>query len=145
MPVPPLEEWRQRWETDGASRLGVRPVEAKPEGWARFAIDLPFGDERDDDEDFFYLALSYAVDVAALAAILARVDPEVEQPNGTAALHLNLLDTPRGAVTVEGRVIHWQVPTALIDIEATDAEGRLIARALSPYSLRARTPEEASP
>ena len=144
MPVPPLEEWRKRWETEGAQRLGVRPVEARAEGWARFVIDTPFGDERDGDEDFLHAALAYAVDVAALAAVLARVDPDREQPNGTAALHLNVVGTPRGAVTVEGRVVHWEVPAALLEIEAKDAEGRLIARGLSPYSLRARTVEESS-
>ena len=145
MPVPPLDEWRKRWENEGARRLGVRPAAAEPAGWARFVIDLPFGDERDGDEDFFHLALSYAVDVAALAAVLARVDPEREQPNGTAALHLNVVGTPRGAVTVEGRVVHWEVPMALLEVVATDAEGRLIARGLSPYSLRAKAAEEAAP
>ena len=143
MPVPPLEEWRARWETDGARYLGVRPVSADPEGTARFVVDLPFGDER-DDEDFVHAALMYAIDVAALAAVLARVDPDREQPNGTAALHVNVVATPRGAVTVEGRVVHWEVPGALLEVTATDAEGRLIARGLSPYSLRAKAIEEAS-
>jgi hypothetical protein len=143
MPVPSLEEWRKRWETEGARRLGVRPIEAKAEGWAQFIIDTPFGDERDADENFFYLSLSYAVDVVALAAVLARVDPDREQPNGTAALHLNLVAAPRGAVTVDGRVVHWEIPNALLEIEATDSEGRLIARGLSPYSLRAKASDEA--
>jgi acyl-coenzyme A thioesterase PaaI-like protein len=144
MPVLPFEEWRKRWETEGARRLGVRPVSADAEGHARFVIDLPFGDVRDQDEDFLHAALSYAVDVAALAAVLARVDPEREQPNGTAALHLNVVGTPRGAVTVDGRVVHWEVPSALLEVVATDSEGRLIAQGLSPYSLRAKAPEEAS-
>ena len=95
MPVPPLEEWRRALRNEGAQRLGVRPVEARAEGWARFVIDTPFGDERDGDEDFLHAALAYAVDVAALAADLARVDPDREQPNGTAArVHLNVVGTP---------------------------------------------------
>ena len=142
MPVPPPEVWRKRWENEGAARLGVRPVSADPEGVARFVIDMPWDDERDGDEDFFHLALSYAVDVAALAAVIARLDEEREQPNGTAALHLNLVDSPPGAVTVEARVVHWQVPSALVDIEVRDAAGRLVARGLSPYSLRAKVVEE---
>lgn len=143
MPVQPLAEWRKRWENEGAARLGVRPVEVA-EGYARFAIDLPYGDERDGDLDFLNLALSYAVDVAALAAVIAQVDPERELPNGTAALHLNFLEVPSGPVTVEGRVVYWQVPSALIEVAATDADGRLIARGVSPYSLRAKAAEGAA-
>jgi len=142
MPVQPLTEWRQRWENEAAANLNVRPVEAA-EGYARFVIDLPYGDERDGDLDFLNLALSYAVDVAALAAVIARIDPEREQPNGTASLHLNFLDAPAGPVTVEGRVVHWQVPSALIEVVATDADGALIARGISPYSLRAKATEAA--
>ncbi|HRC62420.1 MAG TPA: hypothetical protein PLX85_04270, partial [Dehalococcoidia bacterium] len=113
MPVQPLAEWQQRWENEGAANLKVRPVEVA-EGYAQFVIDLPYGDERDGDLDFLNLALSYAVDVAALAAVIARVDPEREQPNGTASLHLNFLEAPSEPVTVEGRVVYWQVPSALI-------------------------------
>ncbi|MGE0135375.1 MAG: hypothetical protein AB7L91_09820 [Dehalococcoidia bacterium] len=143
MPVQPLAEWRQRWENEGAKHLGVRPVEVA-EGYARFSIDLPYGDERDGDLDFLNLALSYAVDVAALASVIARVDPEREQPNGTASLHLNFLDAPSGPVSVEGRVVYWQVPGALIEVVATGVDGALIARGVSPYSLRAKTPEGAA-
>ncbi|MGE0227090.1 MAG: hypothetical protein AB7I38_09990 [Dehalococcoidia bacterium] len=143
MPVQPIEEWRKRWSEEGVTRLGVRALDVA-EGYAAFEIGLPYGDERDGDLDFLNLALSYAVDVAALGAVIAQVDPEREQPNGTASLHLNFLDVPSGPVTVEGRVVYWQVPSALIEVVAKDADGALIARGVSPYSLRAKTPEGAA-
>ena len=140
MPVPPLAEWRERWTNKDAQRLGVRPDNVA-DGFARFWVDFPWGDERDEDEDFLNHALAYAVDIAALAAVISHLDPEREQPNGTAALHLNFLEPPSGPIAVEARVVHWHVPAALVELVATDTEGRQIARGLSPYSLRARTAE----
>ena len=36
--------------------------------------------------------------------------------------------------------MHWEIPAALLEIEAKDAEGRLIARGLSPPTPCARKP-----
>jgi len=133
MPVPEREAWLARFDTAPARRLGVAP-ESVERGFAAFAIAVPYGDERDDDPLFFATALHYAADIAALSAVIARC--ELEQPNGTASVHLAELAAPRGPVRVWSRVVHWGEYAALLEIAAEDASGALVARGLTGYSLR---------
>jgi hypothetical protein len=126
------------WERFGdgqAGRFGVRVLDAA-DGVSELLIDRPYGDDRDADPWFETVALHYAADVGALVSVLSRLDPEREQPNGTASLHLNLLHDPDGAVRVRAEVVFWSDFEALSELTATDAAGNVVARGLSAYSLR---------
>lgn len=138
---PDLAEWSSRFEAGQAQRFGVRVRTVEP-GFAAITLERPHGDERDRDPLFLSAGLHYAADTAALAAVLAKVDPEREQPNGTASLHLNALASSQGALRVEARVAYWATYEALLEISATDGAGQLVARGLSAYSLR---PKQESP
>ena len=138
MPVPDPDTWRARWASADQHRLGVH-AGVVADGFASFVIDLPYGDERDSDPLFASAALTYAADVAALSAVLARLDEEREQPNGTASLHLNFVRPPSGTVTIEARVSAWGVQDALVECSGRDGEGQLVMQGLVTYSLRART------
>lgn len=90
MAVPDLETWQAGWRSADQQRLGVRPVTIAV-NYAAVAVDLPYGDERDDDPLFATSVLTYVADVVALSAVRAYLDEEREQPNGTASLHLNFV------------------------------------------------------
>lgn len=139
MPVPELEAWRTRWSAPQTRALGVAPATIA-DGTAEFTIGVPYGDERDGDPLFFPAALTYAADIAAVAAVGAHVNPDIEQPNGTASLFLNFVAAPAGAVRVRAEVAHWGAYQALVSITAHDAAGNLVAQGLSGYSLRPRAP-----
>jgi len=136
MPVPDLDTWRARWQTPDEQHLGVRPLSVA-KGHATFAIDLPYGDERDADPLFTTSALTYVTDVSALSAVMAHLD-ETEQPNGTASLHLNYIATPTSAVTVEATVFGQNSTEAIIDIAGREADGRVVLRGLVTFSVRQR-------
>lgn len=139
MPVPELEAWRKRWAAPQTRALGVAPSTIA-DGIAEFTITVPYGDERDGDPLFFPASLTYAADIAAVAAVGAHVDPTREQGNGTASLFLNFVAAPAGVVRVRAEVGHWAAYQALVSITAHDAAGDLVAQGLSGYSLRPRSP-----
>ena len=140
MPVPDREAWQARWRSAGRDRFGVSAADVG-EDFASFIVDLAYGDERDDDPLFASAALTYASDIAALAAVSARIDEEREQRNGTMSLHLNFVTPPSGKVTIEGRVSAWGTHDALIDLTGRDEAARLVLRGLVAYSLRPRNAE----
>ncbi len=126
---------RRTFSSGQAARFNVRVLEAAA-GHAELRLDVPFGDERDEDPLFAAAALHYAADIAALQSVRSRIDPTRERPNGTASLHLNMLGEPSGAVTVRAEVVYWSTYEALSEIAAEDETGQAVARGLSAYSLR---------
>ena len=138
MPLQPLDEWKTRWSSADAQRLGVRPDAVDAES-AHFIIDRPYGDNRDHDPLSTNVALSYALDVAALSAVIAHLDDEREQPNGTASLHVNYLSEPQGTIRASARVLHWAPYGSLLELQARDERGVLVAHGVTSYSLRPRT------
>ena len=138
MVLPGTEVFHDRWDSPQSRRLGARFVSMEG-GRAEFALDLPYGDERDDDPMMLAAGLAYALDTAALAAVVSGVDRSVRLPNGTASLHIDYLEAPGGAVRVQARVVHWSAYDALVEIEATDEAGGEVARGLSVYSMRPMT------
>lgn len=134
MPVPELEAWRARWDTSDGRRMGVRPVTVH-EGGAEIAVDLPYGDERDEDPLFAVSALTYVADITALSAVLAYLG-EHDRPNGTASLHLDYITEPASTVTVEGRVVAQNHMEAIVDLAGREADGRLALRGVATFSVR---------
>ena len=139
MAVPDLETWRAGWRSPDQQRLGVRPVMISP-SHASIAVDLPYGDERDDDPLFATSALAYVADVVALSAVRAHLDDEREQPNGTASLHLNFVAAPMSAVTIEANVVAQNDMEAIVELVGREADGRNIVRGLVTFSVRQKTP-----
>ncbi|MDA1003961.1 MAG: hypothetical protein O3B31_11555 [Chloroflexi bacterium] len=130
-----------RFSSGQAARFGVR-VLAAAGGKSELLLPATYGDDRDGDARFKAAAFDYAADIAALAAVISRVDRTREQPNGTASLHLSRLASPVGDVTVRGRVVFWSSHEALVELSAVDAAGHDVARGLSAYSLRPVVPGE---
>ncbi|MSQ29082.1 MAG: hypothetical protein EXR68_01115 [Dehalococcoidia bacterium] len=139
MAVPDLETWRAGWRSPDQQRLGVRPVMISPSR-ASIAVDLPYGDERDDDPLFATSALAYVADVVALSAVRAHLDDEREQPNGTASLHLNFVAAPTSTVTIEASVVAQNDMEAIVELIGREADGRNIVRGLVTFSVRQKTP-----
>lgn len=139
MAVPDLESWRARWDSPDQRYLGVQPVAVGPSR-ASIAVDLPYGDGRDDDPVFVTTALTYVADIAALSAVGAHIDEEREQPNGTASLHLNFVAAPQETVTVEATVAAQNEIEAVVDLVGREAGGRTVLRGLATFSIRQKTP-----
>lgn len=139
MAVPDLETWRAGWNSPDQQRLGVRPVTIAP-SYAAIAIDLPYGDERDDDPLFTTSALSYVADVVALSSVRAHLDEEREQPNGTMSLHLNFIAAPSNTVTVEATVVAQNEMEAFVELAGREPDGRMVLRGLATFSVRQKTP-----
>lgn len=142
MPVPDLETWRQRWAGSDQERLGVRPLSISERG-AIIAVELPYGDERDDDPLFTTAALTYVADIAALSSVLAHLG-EDERPNGTASLHLNYITPPSSSVEIEAHVSAQNELEAIVDIVGREADGRIVLRGLVTFSVRPVVAEAAS-
>jgi acyl-coenzyme A thioesterase PaaI-like protein len=136
--VPDLETWRARWSSPDHQRLGVR-AESVADGYASFVVNLPYGDERDDDPLMATAALTFASDVAALSAVQAHLDDEREQSNGTASLHLNYVAPPSGTVTIEARIVSWGALDSLVEVTGRDSAGQLVIQGLVSYSMRPKT------
>lgn len=134
MPVPDLESWRGRWDQPDSRRMGVRPLSVS-EGGASFAVDLPYGDERDDDPNFVTGAVTYVADIVALSAVLAYLS-EGDRPNGTASLHLDHLARPDSTVTVEASVAGRNHMEVIVDLVAREGDGRLVMKGLATFALR---------
>jgi len=137
--VPDLETWRSSWGSADQQRLGVRPVTIA-RSYAAIAVELPYGDERDDDPLFATSALSYVADVVALSAVRAHLDEEREQPNGTMSLHLSFIAAPGSTVTVEARVAAQNEMEATVDLVGREPDGRMVLRGLATFSVRQKTP-----
>lgn len=139
MAVPDLDTWRAGWDAPDQRRLGVRPVTIGP-SHAAIAVDLPYGDERDDDPLFTTSALSYVADVVALSSVRAHLDEEREQPNGTMSLHLNFVAAPVSTVTVEAHVVAQNEMEAFVELAGREADGRMVLRGMATFSVRQKTP-----
>ena len=80
--------------------------------------------------------LSALVDIVTLAAISSVVRPE-EQMAGTAELNVSFLRPALGdAVYAGGRVLKKGRTLAVVDVDITDADGRLVAKGRVSYALR---------
>ena len=135
MPVPDLDDWLRNWQRPILQRLGIRG-DAVERGYARMRVDRP----DDADELLFRSSLTIAADLAAISAVNAQRDEDVQLANGTAELHLSFVEPPGGvlpdAVDVSARVAHWADYAAHVELEAHAPGGELLARGLSTYSLR---------
>ena len=99
MSVPDLETWQKRWSTPERQRLGLR-ADRIQDGYAQFTVDLRYGDDREGDPLFAAVAITHAVDVAAVSAVLGHLDEKVQQQNGTASLNIHFLQPLAGLFTV---------------------------------------------
>lgn len=143
MAVPDLETWQAGWRSPDQQRLGVRPVTIA-HNYAAIAVDLPYGDDRDEDPLFATSALTYVADVVALSAVRAYLDEEREQPNGTASLHLNFVAVPTSTVTIEAKVIAQNEMEVIVDLAGHEADGRMVLCGLVTFSVRQKTPAGAA-
>lgn len=134
MPVPDLHAWRARWDSPDQARLGVRPVSVD-EHRARIAVDLPYGDERDDDPLFAISAITYVADITALSAVMAHLT-DAERPNGTSSLHLNHVLPATSTVTMEAFVSARNDMEAIVDLSGQDEDGQIVLRGLATFSVR---------
>lgn len=86
--------------------------------------------------------ISSLVDIVTLSAVasLARAD---EQMAGTAELSVSYLRPALGdAIYAAARVIKKGRTLAVVDVDITDAEGRLLAKGRVSYALRPRALDE---
>jgi len=134
MPVPDLEAWRERWNQPDSHHMGIRPLSVS-EGNAAFAVDLPYGDDRDGDPNFAIGAIAYVADIAALSAVLAYLS-EGDRPNGTTSLHLDHLARPDSRVTVEACVAGRNHMEVIVDLVAREHDERLVMKGLATFALR---------
>ena len=80
--------------------------------------------------------ISALVDIVTLSAISSVVRPE-EQMAGTAELSVSFLRPALGdAVYASGRVLKKGRTLAVVDVDITDAAGRLVAKGRVSYALR---------
>jgi uncharacterized protein (TIGR00369 family) len=80
--------------------------------------------------------LSALVDIAALGA-MHRLFTERERPAGTAELSVSFLRPALGAyVTAEARVLKKGRTLAVIDVDITSPDGRLVVKGRVSYALR---------
>ncbi len=133
--TPPHESWFR-----GSNRrplfqaLGMR-AEDISEGYARYRVE-PVPASVDGDGLLDSLAITTAADQAVVACASTVIDPRREAMNGTAEMNVTYVAKPRGAVTVEGRVLHKGPRLAVITVEALDESGALVATGRGTYSIR---------
>ena len=135
MPVPDVREWRDSFAKPAHRALGLRGDRIES-GYASFIVERP------DDADDLLLrsAINIAADIAAISAVRARIDDDLQLPNGTAELHLSFIGEPPDVTTVDARVIHWTDYTAHLELQARTPDGELAAVGLTTYSLRPVAP-----
>lgn len=135
MPTPP----RDRWVAAQSSRplhvaLGITGDDVG-EGFARYRVEaLEAGAA--EDGTVSNLALTTAADLALVTAVSTLIEDGREAMNGTAEMNVTYVAKPRGAVTVEGRVLHKGPRLAVITVEALDESGALVATGRGTYSIR---------
>lgn len=135
MPVPDLDEWRSNLETPAHRALGLR-ADRIESGYASFVVERPEG----GDDLLVRSAINIAADIAAISAVRARIDDDLQLPNGTAELHLSFIGDPPDVTTVDAQVIHWTDYTAHLELQARTPDGELAAVGLTTYSLRPLPP-----
>jgi acyl-CoA thioesterase len=85
--------------------------------------------------------LSALVDIVTLSAISTVVDPAEDQMAGTAELNISFLRPALGeAVYADARVLKKGRQLAVVDVDLTDADGRLVAKGRVNYALRSLRP-----
>lgn len=131
-PAPPRDPWVRQWASQPLNRaLGILGDDVG-EGYVRFRIE-PAADGAVDG-----LAITTAADLCVVAAAGTVADPQREEMNGTAEMNLTYAAPPRGAVTVSGRVLHHASHLAIVELEALDQDGALVAKGRGSYALRPR-------
>lgn len=131
VPVPNLDDWRQRWKRPILQQLGIQG-DTIERGYARMLIKRP----SDTDELFFRSALTIAVDLAAISAVNSQREEGVQVANGTAELHLSFLSPLPDIVAVSARVTHWSDYATHLALEARGTNNELLVTGLTTYSLR---------
>ena len=85
--------------------------------------------------------LSALVDIVTLSAIATVVNPAEDQMAGTAELSISYLRPALGdAVYADARVLKKGRQLAVVDVDVTDPDGRLVAKGRVSYALRPRSP-----
>ena len=81
--------------------------------------------------------LSALVDIVTLSAISTVVNPAEDQMAGTAELSISYLRPALGdAVYADARVLKKGRQLAVVDVDLTDPDGRLVAKGRVSYALR---------
>jgi uncharacterized protein (TIGR00369 family) len=81
--------------------------------------------------------LSALVDIVTLSAISTVVNPAEDQMAGTAELSISYLRPALGdAVYADARVLKKGRQIAVVDVDLTDPDGRLVAKGRVSYALR---------
>ncbi len=131
-PVPERARWVQSTSSQPLlMALGIRGDDVR-EGFARYRVDPVSGG--DGAVDGF--AITAAADQCLVTAASTLVVPGREQMNGTAEMNITYLGEPRGAVIVDGTVVHKGSHLCVIAVEARDETGAVIATGRGSYSIR---------
>jgi uncharacterized protein (TIGR00369 family) len=131
------DEYARRFRTENPFHqlIGVELVE-RGEGYARCRLPVAEGVRGGVAGSVHGGVLSSMVDIVTLAAISSVVRPD-EQMAGTADLNISFLRPALGsAVIAEGRVLKKGRTLAVVDVDITDGEGRLVAKGRVSYALR---------
>lgn len=133
--VPERSRWRQATNSRPLFvALGITGGDVR-EGFASYRVDpvdLLDGGEGAVDS----LAITTAADQCLVTAASTLVVQGREEMNGTAEMNLTYLAEPRGAVIVEGTVVHKGSHLCVITVEAKDEAGTVIATGRGSYAIR---------
>ncbi len=87
-------------------------------------------------------ALASVADAAMGVSLATLTDPHTERPI-TVELKINFMAAVvEGELEARGRIIQRGRTVAVGEAEVTDAEGRLVAKAMGTFVIRGRDPEE---
>ena len=127
-----IEQWLQASPFVG--QLGIT-VDKLDDGLA--VLTLPFRQEHTTIEDVVHGgAMSSLIDTAATAAAWAGADASGGLRGTTVALTVNFVGAARSQdVTATARVVRRGSTLVFVDVEATGADGSVVARGLATYKL----------
>ena len=127
-----IEQWLQASPFVG--QLGIT-VDKLDDGLA--VLTLPFRQEHTTIGDVVHGgAMSSLIDTAATAAAWAGADASGGLRGTTVALTVNFVGAARSQdVTATARVVRRGSTLVFVDVEATDADGSVVARGLATYKL----------
>ena len=122
------------WERPLNRALGI-VSEQSGGGYARFRIE-PAPASADGAGSVHSFAITTAMDLCVIAAVVTAIERGREETNGTAEMNITYLRAPEGAVTVSGRVLDKGSHLVVVDLDAHDAAGRHIAKGRGSYAIR---------
>ncbi len=135
--TPDFNEYRARFDEQPLNRmLGITLVDQRP-GYGRIVLRKTNNTPAGIGGSVHGGILSAMVDVVMLVAVFSEM-AEHEQPAGTAELGISYLRQAHGDnIYATAEVIKRGRQLAVIDVEITDDEQRLCAKARVTYAFRA--------